>query len=244
MNAVEFVNRVIENKARVNRYLLGGDGTGGGCDCIGLIIGALRLGGLKWTETHGSNYAARYEMRMLDKIGSKSDLAVGHIVYKAKKQGESGWSLPSRYFTHTDTNDYYHVGVVTGTEPLEITHCTGVEGGIKVDSSVGNWTHYGELQSVSYGDDAPLIMSKYIVNGGKLALRQGASTGAPLIMYMRDGAEVQAAPREDGWSRVKYSGKSGYSMTKYLKPMTAELTLEERVAALEAWRNGIEAGGE
>ena len=242
MNAAEFVSLVKENKARVDRYLLGGDGAGGGCDCIGLIIGALRLGGVKWSETHGSNYAARYEMRTLQKIGSREELMPGHVVYKAKRQGESGWSLPSRYLNHKDSNDYYHVGVVTSADPLEITHCTGVEGGIKVDSSVGDWTHYGELQSVSYGDETPLIMSKYTVTGGNLALRQGASICASLIMYMRDGAEVQAAPREDGWSRVKYSGKSGYSMTKYLKPMTAELTLEERVAALEAWRDSMNRG--
>ena len=244
MNAAEFVSLVKENKARVNRYLLGGDGTGGGCDCIGLIIGALRLGGEKWQETHGSNYAARYEMKTLEKIQSKNDLMPGHVVYKAKKPGESGWALPSRYMNHKDTNDYYHVGVVTSADPLEITHCTGVEGGIKIDASVGNWTHYGEIKRVSYEEEEPLIMEAYKVTGGKLALRQGASTDNRVILYIPDGERVEAAPREDGWSRVRYSGKLGYSMTKYLQRDINVPSLEERVAALEAWRKSIEAGGD
>lgn len=243
MNTAEFVSLVLENKARVDRYLLGGDGTGGGCDCIGLIIGALRLGGEKWTETHGSNYAARYEMQTLQKIGSREELMPGHVVYKAKRQGESGWSLPSRYLNHKDSNDYYHVGVVTSADPLEITHCTSVEGGIKVDAAVGNWTHYGQIKRVFYEDAEPLIMEAYRVTGGKLALRQGAGTSNRVLVYIPDGAEVEAAPREDGWSRVKYSGKLGYSMTKYLQRDINVPSLEERVAALEAWRNSFEDRG-
>ena len=35
----EFLNRVIENEARVTHYESGGDGSkNGGCDCIGLIL--------------------------------------------------------------------------------------------------------------------------------------------------------------------------------------------------------------
>ena len=36
-------------------YKQPGDGSNGVCDCIGLIIGALRRMGLKWTGIHGSN---------------------------------------------------------------------------------------------------------------------------------------------------------------------------------------------
>lgn len=244
MNAAEFVSLVLENKARVDRYLLGGDGAGGSCDCIGLIIGALRLGGVKWSGTHGSNYAARYEMRTLQKIGSREELMPGHVVYKAKRQGESGWSLPSRYANHQDTNDYYHVGIVTSADPFEITHCTGVEGGIKIDTAIGNWTHYGEMKQVSYEEEEPMILEAYRVTGGKLALRQGAGTEHRAILYIPDKAQVEAAPREDGWSRVRYDGKLGYSMTKYLQRDINVPSLEERVAALEAWRKSMETGGD
>lgn len=244
MTAEKFVGFVIENKARVTEYQLGGDGTGGKCDCIGLIIGALRLGGVKWSGTHGSNYAARYEMRSFNKIGSKDDLRLGHLVYKSKAPGKSGWSLPSRYLTHADTNDYYHVGVVTSVNPLEITHCTSVEGGIKVDSAVGKWSHYGEIKAVKYDDEEEQpTMSAYRVTGGKLALRKAASTNGALIVYMEDGTEVEASPRPDGWSNVRYNGKTGYSMTQYLRSVSSVPSLEERVAALEAWRDSMMKGG-
>ena len=46
-------------------YRLGGDGSDGTCDCIGLVIGAIRQAGGAWMGTHGSNYAARYEICLL-----------------------------------------------------------------------------------------------------------------------------------------------------------------------------------
>ena len=75
-----FLQGIRENVARIKRYESTGDGTGGGCDCIGLIIGAVRLAGGKWTGTHGSNYAARNEMRDFGRI---TDFYLGEIVYKA-----------------------------------------------------------------------------------------------------------------------------------------------------------------
>lgn len=74
-----FLEGVRQNAARVKKYLTGGDGSGGGqCDCIGLIIGAVRLAGGKWTGTHGSNYAARNEMRTLGRI---TEPFLGEVVY-------------------------------------------------------------------------------------------------------------------------------------------------------------------
>lgn len=36
------------------------------CDCIGLIIGALKLAGVSWGGIHGSNYAAREAITQYD----------------------------------------------------------------------------------------------------------------------------------------------------------------------------------
>lgn len=220
MNKLEFVSWVQKNVARVKQYKLGGDGTGGECDCIGLIIGALRLGGMKWTGIHGSNYAARYEMRDLKSLNSAGDLSVGAVVYKAKNANSSGYALPEKYKDHPDQLDYYHVGVVTKTTPLEITHCTGVEGGIKRDSTVGNWTHYGELKKVSI-DTTP--MTAHIVTGGRLALRNGAGTNHQVQLYIPDGTIVLAGDcGVDGWMAVHYDGTEGFCMSKYLTTDTPE----------------------
>lgn len=141
-----FVAAVLENVQRVTQYKLGGDGSRNGeCDCIGLIIGAVRLMGKNWDGIHGSNYAARYKTANLAPLTGAGVLAVGNIVYKARGPKEANYDLPVRYDSHPDKLDYYHVGVVTSVAPLEITHCTNTPGGIKRDSSPGKWKYYGEL---------------------------------------------------------------------------------------------------
>ena len=242
MRVEEFLGLIQQNVNRVKEYELGHDGTGGKCDCIGLIIGALRLGGEKWTSIHGSNYAARNKMNTLNAIESKTDLCLGYLVYKAKMEDQSGYALPDRYKDDPDQHDYYHVGVVTGVDPLEITHCTSVDGGIKIDTSVGKWTHYGELKGVDYAaaeDTQDMITCT--VTGGKLALRKGAGKDHKVILYIPDGATVQAAESGvEGWSYVRYDGKGGFSMTKYLKPealpdaVTLELDRETAEKLLKA----------
>lgn len=150
MDLNTFMQYLNTNIDRVKQYVSGGDGSSGKCDCIGLIIGAIRLAGGSWTGTHGSNYAVRNEMRWMKTISSASDLAYGDIVYKAYKPGNSNWNLPSSYKNSSDQNDYYHVGVVTQINPLRITHCTTVSGGIKVDTSLGSWGYRGLLKKVDY----------------------------------------------------------------------------------------------
>lgn len=141
-----FVAAVLENVQRVKQYKLGSDGSHNGeCDCIGLIIGAVRLMGKTWDGIHGSNYAARYKTANLAPLTGANALAVGNIVYKARGPKDVKYDLPGRYDSHLDKLDYYHVGVVTSIDPLEITHCTGVPGGIKRDNSLGAWKYYGEL---------------------------------------------------------------------------------------------------
>ena len=41
----QFEAGILWNIDRINRYESGGDGSNGGCDCIGLDIGVIRLSG-------------------------------------------------------------------------------------------------------------------------------------------------------------------------------------------------------
>lgn len=77
-------------------YRIGGSGTDGTCDCIGLIIGALRRAGGSWKGYHGSNYAARKQMADFVEL-KPAHLFVGEIVFKARNPGDSSYSLPDRY---------------------------------------------------------------------------------------------------------------------------------------------------
>ena len=150
----KFLACVQENAARVREYAHGGDGSNGKCDCIGLIIGALKLAGFTWPGTHGSNWAARNAMATPPGLcpisPDRGGVFLGEIVYKVRMQGEEKYDLPDHYNGSGDLLDYYHVGVVTGVDPLEITHCTSVAGGIKRDNTLGQWRYGGKLKYVDY----------------------------------------------------------------------------------------------
>ena len=133
-------------------YRLGGKAEDGTCDCIGLVIGALTRCGVKWPGIHGSNWAARNAMAWLLPVSDASDLTVGDIVYKARRPGETGYSLPDRYAADPDRSDYYDVGVVRSVSPLRIVHCTS-PGGVVNDTKLGKWAYRGGLSLIGEAED-------------------------------------------------------------------------------------------
>lgn len=220
MNVSSFLSKIAEIADSKPSYKLGHDGSDGTCDCIGLIIGAIRRAGGSWTGTHGSNYAARYEMRELLPVMDADELNVGDVVYKALAPGQSGYDLPSKYANDPDKNDYYHVGVVTSTSPLEITHCTGP--GIVRDTKLGKWTYRGRLKKVDYDGTSQevetMVQTATVVadSGSTVKMRSKPSTSDGLYWEVPVGASVQMVEISNGWAKVRYSDKTGYMMAKFL----------------------------
>ena len=137
-----FVAKTEEIAAEEPAYRHGGSGTDGTCDCIGIIIGAIRRAGGQWRGIHGCNYAARTEMKNLDRIVSTGDLIVGEVVYRVYEPGQGGYNLPERYGpggqSYTgDLRDYYHVGIVESVHPLRIRHMTKPKP--KMDTSIDKY---------------------------------------------------------------------------------------------------------
>lgn len=201
-------------------YRPGGDGSDGTCDCIGLVIGAIRRAGGSWTGTHGSNYAARYEMRELLPVTDAGELCLGDVIYKARTPGQAGYALPERYKNDPDQRDYYHVGVVTAVEPLEITHCTGP--GIVRDAKLGRWTYRGRLEKVDY-DGAEvvenMVQTATVVadSGDDVKMRSTPSKTDGLYYKVPVGATVQVASVDGEWAKVRYQDRTGYMMVEYLE---------------------------
>lgn len=200
-------------------YRLGGDGSDGTCDCIGLVIGAIRRAGGAWTGTHGSNYAARYEMRELLPVTDAGELCLGDVVYKARTPGQAGYALPERYKSDPDQRDYYHVGVVTATSPLEITHCTSP--GIVRDTKLGKWVYRGRLKKVDY--DGTEVVETMVqtakvtaASGSAVKMRSKPSASDRLYWEVPVGAEVQVAEVTGSWAKVRYGDRTGYMMTDFL----------------------------
>ena len=213
-----WLNKVDEIAAEGPSYKLGHDGSDGTCDCIGLIIGAIRRAGGKWTGTHGSNWAARNAMDTLHAVGTPGDLQVGQAVFKAAEPGKSGYNLPDRYKGDADTRDYYHVGVVRSVSPLEIVHCTGP--GIVRDKKMGKWSHAGWLRMVSRGNDegeAEKMQTAVVIaeSGSTVNLRK--TPHGALEDRVPVGSTAQVLDTMDGWARITVNGKPGWMDLKYLR---------------------------
>ena len=222
-----FLEKVEEIAQSNPSYKEGRDGSDGTCDCIGLIIGAIRRAGGAWNGIHGSNYSARYEMRELLPVMDAGELNLGDAVYKARMPGEVGYALPERYKNDPDQRDYYHVGVVTAVEPLEITHCTGP--GIVRDTKLGRWTYRGRLEKVDYdGTEVveTMVQTATVVadSGSKVKMRSKPSTSDGLYWEVPVGALVQVAEVSGEWAKVRYQGRTGYMMVEYLEMDAQEPT--------------------
>ena len=233
-----FLQGIRANCSRITHYQLGGDGSGGGCDCIGLIIGAVRLAGGTWTGTHGSNYAARSEIRDLHLI-TKGEYFLGEIVFKARAPGDSGYDLPDKYKTSGDLLDYYHVGVVTCIDPFCITHCTSVPGGIKEDNQPGKWLYGGELKMVEYGGEPMEVLYEAMVtavSGRTVNMRKSPSEKADVIKSIPVGSIVEVLGDSGAnWSQIQYNGLTGWMMSKFLvkqEPVDFREELEEALKAI------------
>lgn len=215
----DFLIRVEEIAAEEPGYKHGHDGSDHLCDCIGLIIGAIRRAGGQWRGLHGSNYAARYETTGLHKVTGAADLEAGMVVYKAYEPGVGGYNLPPRYkpggeSSNGDMRDYYHVGVVVSVTPLRIRHMTTPRP--KMDKDRGKWAWAGRLKKVKYGGEAVKVTYKARVIGGGLNMRGAPSMDAVRITQIPDGSTVTVSEELPDWCLVTYDGQTGYVASKYL----------------------------
>ena len=219
-----FLAAVDAIQAEQPTYRLGGKAEDGTCDCIGLIIGALNRCGVKWPGIHGSNWAARNAMAWLLPVSDASDLTVGDIVYKTRRPGETGYSLPDRYAADPDRADYYHVGVVRSVSPLRIVHCTS-PGGVVTDAKLGKWAYRGGLILIGEADDEGKVVTGMETatvtaeSGSTVNLRR--SPGGDLVDRVPVGSVVQVmqVTGEPGaqWAQVAYSGKAGWMDVAFLR---------------------------
>lgn len=207
-----------------------GDGSDGYCDCIGLIIGAIRRMGLKWPGIHGSNYSARMETTNLAPIKSASDLEVGDVVYKAVPKGNSKWSLPTRYrsggkYYNGDLNDYYHAGTVYSVNPLKIKHMSDK---MRTDTKINvsnPWNYHGKLTrliNASSGtptpDPDPVYKKAVVVaqSGGTVNLRAAATKNARIMVRVPLGSTVSVVQPGETWAKITWNKFTGYMMAEFL----------------------------
>ena len=221
MKLETFLSGVEEIYNEKPAYKVGHDGSDGYCDCIGMVKGAIRRGGGNASGLQGTNYAARYTIKGIKEIVGTSDLAVGDVVLKSRKEGASGYDLPDSYKKggsnyNGDLTDYCHIGVVTGTYPIEITHMTSPTA--KKDTKLGKWSHVGQLPQIDGGEEPGVetIATVTAPTGSTVNMRKSASVSAPLVERVPIGSSVEVIDKGDDWCKVRWNGRRGYMMTKFL----------------------------
>ena len=223
-----FTPAVLRNANRVTQYVLGGDGSGGECDCVGLIIGAERLLGIKYSGIHGSNYFARHFTYDLHRVTKASQLVVGQVVYKARQPGSNGYDLPKRYEKDPDRNDYYHIGYVLSVNPLKIVHCSA--GGIHYDTKLRKWSYAGYIKGVDYmGTNVPEpqipdeIGAAYVdvPNDGTVNVRKSPKGNSSVQNRIREGTIVNVIGFDGEYAKVEYT-VTGYIQNKFLREVESK----------------------
>lgn len=225
-----FLNKIQLIKALQPRYVSGGSGTNGTCDCVGLVIGALRRSGIKYSGIHGSNWFARKEVQGLAKVNSIDDLKIGDAVFQTYEPGETGYELPGRYkkggaYYNGDVRDYMHIGIVTSINPLRITHMW--KPSVKDDTTLQWWTYKGQITKLGVAPTNTKIEPKTPTNnckakvtapsGKTVNLRQTPSLKGRLLAQIRIGTEVEILVPGETWAQIKWNDRTGYMMAKFLK---------------------------
>ena len=208
-------------------YELGHDGSDGKCDCIGMCRGSLKRGGATDVRNmNGTNQAARKSIENLTKIGSADQLRLGDVVLKTRDKDDPSMPLPDRYRKGGADYDpavgetnFTHIGTVTGVNPLEITHMTSPTA--QKDTKIGRWSYTGSLPWVTGAEPSPEPGIDYAVvvaeSGSTVKMRAKPSTSCRTYWDVPVGDEVIVIERGEPWCRIKWNGKTGYMMTRFLR---------------------------
>ena len=221
---VEGVNSIYQEQPE---YELGHDGSDGKCDCIGMSRGGLeREGAGPVTNMRGTNQAARKSIVGLQKIRSKKQLALGDVVLKVRNKDDKSMPLPDCYRKGGADYDpdvgeinFTHIGTVTRTDPLEITHMTSPTA--MKDTKLGKWTWTGKLPWVDAegpDPDDPTVTWAivYAEKGSTVKMRAKPSTLCRLYWEVPIGSQVVLMEPGEKWSGIIWAGQSGYMMSQFL----------------------------
>lgn len=235
VSADAYVGKVYEIYDENPSYETGHDGSDGQCDCIGMCRGALkRAGATDISNMRGTNQAARHTIENLHQFSSASELNVGDVVLKTRDKDDPNMPLPDKYrkggsdySEKWGETNFTHIGTVTKTNPLEITHMTSPHA-LK-DTKIGTWSYVGQLPWVGEGGgggggggDDPMKARVYAESGTTVNMRKKPSTSSALVERVPIGSIVDVLEKGDEWCKIAYCDSAGctwrgYMMTQFLQ---------------------------
>lgn len=218
-------------------------------DCIGSIANILYRHGGKAALT-GSNWFARNELKNMRPLTDKSQLYDGCAVLKTVLPNQSGYALPDRYKSDADPIDYNHIGI--GTDDGQILDSTrtalGRDGPGVSTAKIGpnSWDVIADFEDVDYSDatNPPQEGTDTVIGYINLPAtsnvfhRISPSNDSQWYGRINGGEQVEIVSSGGEWTRVKYGGKDGYVMSKFITtdaqpdPMSPDVVDVDKVALL------------
>ena len=158
-----------------------------GIDCSGAFVRAYRAQGAG--IYHGSNTIYRRHLGLSGPIHGISSLAPGMAVFKNRQDGRE----PAQY-RNDGIGNMYHIGLVASAKPLRIIHATTPVA--KVDTTLGNWSHFGCLKAVDYEGQGskPEDESRHTIKKGA----KGPWVAQMQGLLIRSGYDLSAYGGADG----------------------------------------------
>ena len=165
----------------------------------------------------------------LEIIGEKDDW------YKIKvKNKKSGW-VSSQYvdlnskssyvsanrvnFRSGPSTSYSVIGKLSNGDKVEVISTSNGWSKVKYKGKTGYVS--SKYLSSSVAPESTTTTTKY-VNTLSLNVRSGPSTSYSVIGKVSEGDKVEVISTSNGWSKIKYKGKTGYVSSKYLSSSVSD----------------------
>lgn len=183
---------------------------------------------------NGSNRIARVyvngELIPIDEARKTGRLLPGMAAFKCYKPGNANYNLKSGYkpggaYYNGDVNDYHHIGL-TDTNPEYVLNAQGAKTGFVRSKISENWSHVAFLKNVVYDrkDVKPMNDTMVVIRAADTSastntvnVRSAASTSGSILFTVKFDGVVQAIEQDGSWIKIKYGGKTGWMMSKFLQ---------------------------
>ena len=194
-----------------------------GIDCSGAFVRAYRAQGA--SIYHGSNRIIRVHCRDVIRVTSASQLRPGMAVFKRRDDGAepAEYKPGGKNYVPTLVGNFYHIGLVCGTNPLRIIHATTPVA--KVDTALGTWSWAGWLKDVKYeeggdsmpGNETAAQMEVFAPSGNTVNMRSMPNDSAVVLKKVPIGSAVQSKGQQGEWTQITYNGVSGWMQSQFLR---------------------------
>jgi len=218
-----------------------------GIDCSGAFVRGYQLQGA--SIYHGSNRIIRVFCNGQRKVADFADLKAAGAVFKARNdltKMSAIYKPGGEYYSAALPDDYYHIGLISGTDPLVVTHattpkarqdiiCTRKKGesdfnyrarAVQALQKAG-WTWCALLNAVEYDEqpipepDPPIegyTAVVYAANGKPVKMRAEPSTACRLwwLVPVGDIVTLTGNNNTPGWTGISYGGKTGFMQSQFL----------------------------